>query len=345
MTSPTTGGMDERIPFQIKKSSIRKLHAIFTDSQLTTNQDWNRSSIDQWCRAGTIGSVNKSSSDTGPWPVATDAEYNPSITWFAVELGGKRFPTSFGTGSERHPTNVHENVHEMFRAYQRFKGRNDVSGAIFPASLTPMNEGSHGSLSDAWDDLNVPFGGSYTQIWSCHKGVNYKVERGDLESDLTVFNPNEVIHSNVAHPAWWGMTSSLYGGPAFRASWDYSPAVAWDPATPANNAGMGNTWSTHYTNALTGGKFIMAVTLGAMDKASTLIQGVDTERYDFNILFSRKMAISPGAIVTRSWTTEDASADHKYPCADVKEYPVELTVFFDYDVKLTIQNGVIIIDD
>jgi len=151
MTSPTTGGADERIPFQIKKSSIRKLHAIFTDAQVSTNQDWNRSSIDQWCRAGTVGSVNRSTVDTGTWPVEVGKEYNPSITWFAVELGGKRFPTSFGTGANRHPDNVHENVHEMFRAYQRFNGRNDVSGAIFPASLTPMNEGSHGGLSDSWD--------------------------------------------------------------------------------------------------------------------------------------------------------------------------------------------------
>jgi len=334
MTAPTTGQRDERIAFQIKKSSIRKMHMIFTDPSIYSTQKWQDCTIEHWLRAGTMGAIKYEPLD--PNYDAEHKVYDPSITWFAVELGGKRYPTDFGTGPERHPDDRDANTHEMFRAYNRFMGRNDVSGMLFPASLTAFDETCHGSMPSQRFERYPGFNNCFELTYTSDLNCGYL---GQVDGCL------EIKNGTQAHPAWYGMTKSLYGGPAIRTG--YKPQKSVFSNVLADVRPFSQYHRLHATCGLTGGKFIMAVTMGAMDKASTLIQGVDTERYDFNVLFSRNEAINTTKYKMAAWEESDPAGENEFqwPAARMTERIPEITVFFDYDVKLTIQNGVIILDD
>lgn len=327
MTTPTNGMKNERVSFQIKKSSIRKMHAIFTSPSVKMNQDFIRPTQRHWMRAGSLGARLVYDVDPPIAGTGTHA-YDPSITWFAVELGGKRFPTSSGTGEERNPVARDTNVAEMYRAYSRFNGINDMSGTMMPLSLTPYDEHSHGSmfLTSRIGDMQGTFQGRYAA-----QNV------GGPVGAWGAFNIGNVAsHPFAAHPAWTGMTASLYGG--FAARFGYRP---WDfGVLPYQKV------SLMPTSLLTSGKFIMATTFASMDRSGKLIQGIDTERYDMQVVWSRLMPIIEGFVVPGSQMDGPNVHDvlWRTPYTMTEEIPM-MIAFFDFDVKLTIQNGVITLDD
>lgn len=336
MTAPTTGQMDERIPFQIKRSSVRKVHAIFTAPNLNNTQDPNYPTQGHWLRAGIVGSRNYYSthpSDQNPVNGIAKA-YDPSITWFAIEMGSKRYPTSFGTGENRHPAYRDANTHEMFRAYSRFNGLNDISGRTVPMNLTPFEELNHGWLN------KMSHGPGVEEQVAARAWANINMDA----LPYTQFRAGETIGNPVIfHPAWAGMTCSLYGGSATRAV--YRPFLSTTAITKAITANSYAGVSVVSTDQLTGGKFIMATTFASMDKRGKLIQGVDTERYDINLLWSRAEPIAAGMVFPGANTHYNDTNDLSWrPLYQVVEEVPDITVMIDFDVKITIQNGTITLD-
>lgn len=310
MDSPTRGALEERLRFQIKKSSITGVHAIMIDQEYDTNQSPARPSIDQWLRAGTMGAVE--------YPSGTP--YDPSIVWWAYEIGGRQYPTDTGAGTKT-PDSRDSNTMMWYHDYKRYNFRNTIGGTTYPAMLTPNDDtGSTYAASDHASGFMVYPTYLPTPVYTNHVT---QTATGYGETDLMTVSPG-----------YFGMTETLYGGQANR----------------TGNLGLSGdirgetieSWKWMDTNALTGGKFIMACAFTPVDKNPTLIQGIDTERYPIDLVIRRQEAINPLAILTTDIPNATGAIMPLLPMTDSAPLAV---VFFRYNVRLTFHNGVVTLDD
>jgi len=318
----TNGQASERIPMQIKKSSISGFHAVFIDPKCFTSQAPNRLSIDQWTRAGRLG--------------AKDTTYDPSIVWWALELGGHMLPTPTGAGM-RSPPSRDYNCPLWYHEYQRYTERNNIAGSTFPAALSP------------WDESTSSYFRNHHQRIGYHAAeLNEGGLLGDgrsytlLAQNVLTLTPDTEIWS---HPFAWqtsyaGLTESLYGGPAIRGILDrLSTSIV--PATTTPCLYSSSQLGVVPTTALTGGKFIIACTLATLDNGGPLIQGIDTNRYDFNLLIERNQEIDEGKYYQSAWDTPSTYG----LVHTMYEAKPRVLAFFKYNVRLIIANGVFTVED
>lgn len=309
MDSPTRGSLEERLRFQIKKSSITGVHAVMIDQEYDTNQSAERPSIDQWVRGGTIGAIE--------YPPGTP--YDPSIVWWAYEIGGRQYPTDTGAGSKT-PTSRDANTIMWHHEYERYNYRNTVSGSTYPAMLLPNDDSSN--------TYNPRMTG--TRYSHGRDGPIYPVY-----SNSTVgLGPLTMSSLMQTSPSYFGMTESLYGSPSRRF---VRIDTSIDPIR-----GSGGTWEYMGTTALTGGKFIMACAFTPVDKNPSLIQGIDTERYPIDLVIRRSEAINTNVVLAFDPTE---TYDVGMPLLPMSESSPLAIAFFRYNVRLTFHNGVVTLDD
>ncbi len=314
MDAPTRGSLEERLRFQIKKSSITGVHSIMIDQEYDTSQSCSHPSIDQWLRAGTLGAVE--------YPTGT--AYDPSIVWWAYEIGGRQYPTDSGAGTKT-PAARDTNTDMWYHEYKRYNYRNTVGGTTYPAMLLP-NDDSASTYS---------FLSKYPSLPSTYE-IPVRLT-GDVYTNRVHYidNPKSNIADLMAiSPGYFGMTETLYGGPAFRVG---------NTGKDATNRGEGSDyWMWMPTTALTGCKFIMACAFTPVDKNPTLIQGLDTERYPVDLVLRRHEAINTQAFLA---TDNPNATDSIMPLLPMTETSPLAVVFFRYNVRLTFHNGVVTLDD
>ncbi|MCK4501154.1 hypothetical protein KAU11_11705 [Candidatus Babeliales bacterium] len=342
MTTPTTGAIRERHTFQFKKSSISSAWGVFTDPLGEREQNWQNPDNSMWLRGGSVGAIGwKETGDTMYDPATDDhppREYDPSIQWWSMELGGRRFPTDEGCGMISPPDRDTNCIH-MWNEYERFLGRNDITGYTFPPSITPHDEHSHGFMADCAVTPITPRN-SNVRIYS-----TTPVER-IMSTDLLKFGatypPSLYPHPLAMLPAYWGYSNSMFGGACVRIGAEYAEDEHF----------YQRKFNAISATAPTGAKFIIACTFTPIDHSGSLIQGVDTERYDFMVNWQRREPINTGVFLDAGWQnsrtnkTPPANAEHLLmPLARIEERVPTFSMFFKYNIKITIQNGVITIMD
>jgi len=313
MESPTSGAKEERLKFHISKGSLNGIHAVMINPDYNTTQDYGAPGIDQWCRAGTVGAVM---TDDGL------NTYDPSIVWWAFEIGGRKYPTDTGAG-DMVPENRDSNVRMWHHEYNRYNHRNTIGGSTYPAMLLPFGEGSTTYSPDdssRFSHLN----GEYS---------DFSLTGAPNLSMFTVFGmPHRSLLS--ISPSYYGMTESLYGGSTTRIGY---PHLAADlhPGTNSNQS-----WRCTTPNGLTGGKFIMTSSFTPVDKNPQLIQGISTERYSVDLLIRRQEVINPYLTIPTTYVTNR----HICPTVELEESAPLALLFMRYNVRLTFGETQITID-
>lgn len=339
----TLGLKNERAVFQIKKSSIERAKFMFLAPSAFTAQTSQASDIGQWYRSSPFNYDNGhqfENNTPGTRKNTFALRYTPWIEWWKVSLGSVSYPTPVGAGN-RSPAWVDDNCHIWHNEFLQYFGRNLDTGDVFSPMLRPFNEESHGHF---YADAVIPLtdyaqDGTATNTTGAVVGIE-----GRAAFDATLKR-----RSIRANASWFGNALALYSARATRV------AIIGDVDTsiPHKKAyGLVTLW-------MPGGKFMACVNFNPVDKVDHLIQGIDTEMFDILFEWTRYEAIQSGA------------TSHPFGCPGVKSIygrnsmsgvvtdrlGIDPTVnyhydeitdvfgFITFDIKLTLANGIITIDD
>jgi len=314
MTTPTSGAKEERLKFPITKGSLNGLHAVLINPDYNTTQDAGAPSIDQWCRGGTVGAVTI---DDGV------NHYDPSIVWWAIEIGGRKYPTDGGAGDQV-PDNRDSNTQLWHHEYNRYNHRNTVGGSTYPAMLTPFGEVGSTYVDDG------------ASSWSVNNLQDFDFSlTGDQDPPITQYNGAAQRSLLSLTPSYYGMSESLYGGGSLtRMGYAHNDTVV-RPGYTSNQK-----WRYNTPSGLTGGKFIMTCAFTPVDKNPQLIQGISTDRYSVDLLIRRQEAIDAYLTVPTEYVTNT----HILPTVPLVEKAPMALVFMRYNVRLSFGDTSISID-
>jgi len=332
----TIGSVHERVVFQIKKSSINKAKFLFVDPHAFTSQRDTVGDIGLWLRASPFTFDQDQYNTSEEFKVNHDARYMPWIDWYSVSLGSVKFPTPTGAGT-RNPVYVDDNVPYFELEADEYFKRNIDTGDVSNPSLKMRGELNHGAFHGA-------------TVQKCgEKQAGFLID-GDVNTNksaakiaMTTETPFYEIHGTVpahaANAAWFSNSLSLYSGESYRLA----------RIGRVNSKATAGILYSYVKMHNPGGKCMFFANFGPINKAN-IIQGIDTEMFDIMFEWTRHEKVDA--------TTEDkcdvfaspgvpgtVGTLHPANRVQVMDRAPDILGFFVYDIKLTVGNGIITIDD
>lgn len=329
LTQPCTGAKHERKVFQIKKSSIEKVKWLMIPPEAIGRQGIRDPDIGQWFRASpyTFNQAKYNNED------AHENRYLPWIIWWKVSMGGVSFPLPFGAGREA-VDDLDENTYLWHHEYLKYFGRNTDTSDVSRSMLAPHSEDNHGLLRDNLFRMELSHnnGGRPKADDTGAVPTFYKY---NVKTTTDAYERVGKTSHVLFNPTWFSNAASLYSADIKR----YGVVGTMHSDGDAHNAhGFVDIFAP-------GGKAIFACTFNPVDKAPNLIQGVDTEMFDINIEWKRRDAVD----TENQYEFGADPGTWKHPGSSQfgtnKDIIPDIYAFFTYDIRLTIHNGIITIDD